>query len=334
MSNELPSTTWRNALNASTLEPTTKVVGMAIASHAYGSKDWGKPSYKTLKEETNIKTDKTIRAHTKLLSDLGWLNITKQKSPSGRYNRYQLTLPVGVRPEVTSLTRGVTSPTEGVTSLPSLPEPSLLEAQPSLLEGEPSLLVDEPSLPQGEVEVIRENTKVEVVRGNTKGTDTTSRKKTRNHLPSLMKESKEKKEGRVPSDWLPTVIENTKENFGLILEEAERRYLFLISLGMRNNLSFLDKKRWFITWVQEDNDPLTTCSYFLQESHSISHLTSSHIDKWLEKKKNYLQGEDRFWSEGKLPEGIVLNQKMCRIFRSPKMDGMREFQKGLMELIA
>lgn len=293
-----PSTTWRNAIMSSDLEDKTKVVACVIASHAYENKDWANPAYKLIKEESNIKTDKTIRRHTKLLCDLGWMNVTKRKSPAGQYNRYQLTLPEGVEPEVTSLTRGVTSPP----SLPSIPEPSLPETQPSLPEGQASLLEDQASLPQREVEVLT----IEVQTVSTKeevyiedqGIDTPFQgkkdqgisppdggtRKMKNHIQEIVDRGK----GKLPDNYFPLQV----REFPKCLDEAENRYNFLISLGFRKDKQYPDCEKWFSTWVQDDDDPISTLAIWAVSGRSIKQLVSDPVWVSLANREKWIRGQN------------------------------------------
>lgn len=276
---ELPSTTWRNALVASDLPDKTKMVGVAIASHAYDKKDWGKPSYQLLRQETNIKTDKTIRRHTKLLDDLGWLNITKQKSPAGQFNRYQLTLPVDVLPEVSSLTRGVSLPTQEPSlpvEEPSLPEPSLLETQPSLLEVQPSLLSDQPSLPQGEVEVIS----TEVISVNTKGevnsqevTSPSQGKSIRESSNSTLTLLRNKTSHYTSLDYKPGPP--LEPSWEAMFQEAEARYYYFKNKWGKADLDYLQVKQFFVDWVKDemDNTRKTTLLFLNFNNESFADLT-------------------------------------------------------------
>lgn len=141
MSKELPSTLWRRALLRSSLPDKTKLVGFAIAERAYGNKDYAYPSYQTIKQDTGITTDETIRRHTKKLEDAGWVAVSKVSSPKGKHNRYTLLVPQAL---------------------------SSFEEEVSSFDEEVSSFSEEVSMPWDEVEETTRRTKVEVPKEETK----------------------------------------------------------------------------------------------------------------------------------------------------------------------
>lgn len=108
-----PLFTWRSAIAASDLEPTTRLVAFALSLHMNERGGSAFPGAALLSSDTGL-AESTVREHRKRLEELGWLELTERGGRQGerrRANAYRATIPdVPLREPAGSDPSGSTTP--------------------------------------------------------------------------------------------------------------------------------------------------------------------------------------------------------------------------------
>ena len=282
-----------------------KTVAGVIALCAWGEKDTAFPSYKSISVALGGASEETISNAVDKLIAMGFLSVSKVKTKAGDRNDYRLVFPntmdtntsdtntsdtsentsdTVVIEEANTSDTGTNTSDTGVNTSDTRTNHFGYEDQ-SLHTGVVEALNEASIQPPTEasIETPTERTEGGIKEGiKEEGTPSsldseasdardehTYQRKTK--VKNLIKEVV--KEHPSSSDWKPSKCES--DYFPDIKKEAEGRYRYLISKGMKADQSFGDVDNWFIDWVKDNEDNLNkTIFLMLNFQEKISDLTT------------------------------------------------------------